>query len=148
MISETTLKYLIAKKVKDANALLKNKRYPATIYMAGYAVEIALKYRICKTFNFMNGFPETSQELTNYLTLNNINQSRPIIIHLKDIRHHDLNRLLLHSGMESRIVNFFPTEWKVVERWNPANRYKKARIIEKIATSYLETVKVLVKEFV
>ena len=37
---------------KDAKALFEKRRYPTAIYMAGYAIEIALKHEICKMYIF------------------------------------------------------------------------------------------------
>lgn len=148
MISEATLKYLVVHRIKDAHTLLNNKRYSAAIYLAGYAIEIALKYRICKKYQFVHGFPETSQELRRYL--NNINEENPLpmFTSLGEIRNHDLDQLLFHSGEYFRIKNSFEKEWKQLERWSPSNRYKKLRIIRKTANSFLQAVNIILKEFV
>jgi hypothetical protein len=41
MIARKTLKELINQKLKDADILIANRRYPAAVYMAGYSLELA-----------------------------------------------------------------------------------------------------------
>jgi len=146
MIPVPTLKYLIANKVKDARVLLQNKRCPAAIYIAGYAIELALKNKICSTLRFSQGFPETRQELYNYLALINENNPQPMALNLGDIRNHDLNRLLFYSGIELRIKENYFAEWATVSSWNPECRYKKTRVFCKRATVYLKAVVKIIKE--
>jgi hypothetical protein len=69
MIVHQTLKHLIANRLKDASVLISRRRYPASVYIAGYAIEIALKYKICRSLHFWQGFPETKQEFSSYLPL-------------------------------------------------------------------------------
>lgn len=93
MIPDQTLKYLVSNKLRDAKVLMKNGRFSAAIYIAGYAIEIALKLKICQNFQFNQGFPETKQEINNYLVHINKNNPKPLIIHISDVRNHDLNKL-------------------------------------------------------
>jgi hypothetical protein len=146
MISGQTLTYLVANKLKDARTLIQNGRFPTSIYLAGYAVEIALKRRICQTLQFNMGFPETRQELQDYLTRINRHNTQALIIHLYDIRNHDLNKLLFYSGVELRIKNILFNEWTVVNRWNPESRYRKIRIIRKVAEAYFEAARKITQE--
>lgn len=62
MIPKTTLRELINQKLKDADVLIANRRYPAAIYIAGYALELALKLKVCKIFKFAQGFPEKTKQ--------------------------------------------------------------------------------------
>lgn len=62
MISKKTLRELVDQKLKDAEVLTANKRYASAIYMAGYALELTLKLKICKLFKFAQGFPENKAE--------------------------------------------------------------------------------------
>jgi len=146
LISNQTLKYLIANKIKDAEILKRNNRFPASVYIAGYAVEIALKYKVCKALQFDFGFPETTQELSAYRNYINRNYSKPLMIALNDIRTHNLNRLLFYSGIEFKIRNDFFSEWRIVTEWNPENRYRKVRIMSKSADKYLKAVNKIIKE--
>lgn len=127
MIVRQTLKYLIANRLKDAGALISRRRYPASVYIADYAIEIALKYKICRSLHFWQGFPETKQEFSNYLPIlkqnnaSNLNQ-------LGDIRHHDPDKLLIFSGVEYEIRKKFEAEWEIVTQWSPEYRYRKVEI--------------------
>ena len=146
MIPIQTLKYLISNKIKDAKTLMENKRLATSIYIAGYAVEIALKYKICRTLHFNQGFPETKQEINNYLTYINRNNAQPLSIRLVDIRNHDLNQLLFYSGVELLIKSSFFPEWAIVNQWNPELRYKKSRVLQKTAESYYESATKIIRE--
>ena len=45
-------------RARDAEMLLRAGRYDGGVYLCGYAVEIGLKARICKTIKW-SGFPST-----------------------------------------------------------------------------------------
>jgi len=146
MIPSPVLKYLILNKAKDAEALFKNGRYAASIYLAGYAAEIALKNKICSTLQFNLGFPETRQELSGYLQHINRNSPAPLIISLGEIRNHDLAKLLFYSGAELRIQSIFYKEWNIVKKWDPEKRYKKTRVTRLKNLEYLQALKKIIKE--
>jgi HEPN domain-containing protein len=61
MATITELRTLARARLKDAQILFLAKRYDAATYLGGYAVELALKARICKTLGWTN-FPETNKE--------------------------------------------------------------------------------------
>lgn len=106
MASDLTLKnlrILANERLMDAKALSKGKRYKGAIYMAGYAVEIALKYRICKTLRW-SAFKLKLGKL--------------------DFKIHDLADLLALSGVETRIKVKYLAEWSIVEMWKPEQRYE------------------------
>ena len=69
MISKPTLKKLVKERLRDSEALFNRRRYHASIYMSGYAVEIALKYKICKMYYFSKGFPENADEFQSYYSV-------------------------------------------------------------------------------
>ena len=75
--------------------------------MAGYAVEIALKARICRTLRWA-GYPSTRAEFNSY----------------QSFRTHDLDVLLTLSGVEQKVKTRFLAEWSVVAQWDPEVRYK------------------------
>src|SRR5580698_11032149 len=102
MIIYQTLKYLIADRLKDAGVLISRRRYPASVYIAGYAIEIALKYKICRSLQFWQRFPETKQEFSNYLPVLKQHNAGSLI-QLGDIRHHNLDKLLVYSDVEYEI---------------------------------------------
>ena len=94
-------------RLQDAEVLLQSQRYDGAVYVCGYAVEIALKERICRTLNWSE-FPSTGGEFQKY----------------QSFRTHDLDVLLHLSGVEQRIMEEKLVEWSDVAAWNPEARYK------------------------
>jgi hypothetical protein len=106
MISTKDLKAIARARLRDAQALLRAKRFDGAFYLCGYAVELALKARICRTLKWA-GFPESGSEIKG----------------MQSIRTHDLDLLLRFSGVEARVKAKHPAEWSVVLRWTPERRY-------------------------
>ena len=98
--------------LRAARALSRNAHaeYDASVYVCGYAVEIALKVRICRTLGW-DGYPETPGEFRG----------------LASFKTHDLETLLHLSGMEARFkADFlFLSSWTAVVDWNPEQRYQR-----------------------
>jgi hypothetical protein len=94
-------------RLQDARVLLRGRRYDSALYLCGYAVELALKARICTVLRWQ-GFPSTSAEFQG----------------LASFRVHDLETLLHLSGREAKITASYTTEWSVVVNWDPEARYK------------------------
>jgi hypothetical protein len=72
--------------------------------MCGYAVEMILKYRICKTL----GWPEYAAASSDTA---------------KAIKTHKFQDLLHISGVEKKINAKFIAEWSIVMQWDPEIRY-------------------------
>lgn len=106
MIEIVELRRLAQARLADADALLRSGRYDGATYLCGYAVELALKARICETLDWA-GFPSTGGEFHDYQSL----------------RTHDLNVLLDFSGIRSRVRNEYRAAWEAVETWTPDWRY-------------------------
>src|SRR5262249_15615832 len=87
MLSIADLRKIAKARVRDAEVLRDAGRYDAAVYICGYAVETALKARICKTLKW-SGYPATAKEFNDYSSL----------------RTHDLEVLLHLSGREVRIL--------------------------------------------
>lgn len=77
------------------------------MYICGYAVEVALKARICKTLRWA-GYPSTRKEFEKKETF----------------RTHDLDLLLELSGIEEKIKRNFIAEWSTIGSWEPSARYR------------------------
>jgi HEPN domain-containing protein len=88
--------------------LVKLGRYDGAIYVCGYAVEIALKFRICHHLRW-DGFPDSNQEFAG----------------LQSFKTHDLESLLKLTGLRSRIEKEYLREWSIVTKWKPEMRYGK-----------------------
>lgn len=74
--------------------------------MCGYAVEVALKARICRTLNWPE-FPSTSGEFQAY----------------RSFQTHELDVLLRLSGQEPKIKQNHFTIWNTVAVWKVESRY-------------------------
>lgn len=81
----------------------------AAAYLCGYAIEIALKVRICRALDWA-AYPDTPSEFKGYASF----------------KTHDLDVLLHLSGAESAIKTdaLLTTAWSVVQGWNPEQRYQ------------------------
>lgn len=106
MLTIAELRSISAARLEDAQSLFDAGRYDGVAYLCGYAVELALKARVCETMNWA-GYPSTNREFRE----------------LQSFRTHNLGMLLRLSGQESRIRMTMPTAWISVARWNPELRY-------------------------
>ncbi len=108
MIARLDLRNIARARLRDAEKLLSARRYDGAVYLCGYAVEIALKARICRALGWSE-FPETSRDFEGYQSL----------------RTHRLDVLLHFSGVEARIKARLMAEWSIVAMWEPETRYRR-----------------------
>lgn len=145
MISTNVLRELINQKLKDTNILIAGKSYSSAIYMAGYALELALKLKVCKILKLKQGFPGNKTEFVFY---QNSQKSQPLlagtIMQIKDVRNHNLNKLLFYSGLEYQIRLNYLNEWNLVIGWHSEMRYKVQKVLKKEAINNINAVKILV----
>lgn len=117
-------------RLKEAQILFKAKRYDAATYLCGYAIELALKARICQTLGYIH-FPETNKEflkMTCEIAEKSLKSKRfqklysiepnnfctPYEKYFQNSRFlkvHNLVTLLRFSGIEDKIRNQFATQW-------------------------------------
>ncbi|ETR67786.1 MAG: hypothetical protein OMM_11210 [Candidatus Magnetoglobus multicellularis str. Araruama] len=114
MLQKDQLQELSQLKLKDAKTLLTNNSYDSSFYLCGYAIELALKARICITLQW-DGYPSTRKEFQNF----------------NSFKTHDLEILLRLSGIEKKIVMDYILEWSEVINWNPEIRYDPPGTIDK-----------------
>jgi HEPN domain-containing protein len=107
VITRSELRQLAKARLKESKTLFNAKQYDTAVYLSGYAVELALKARICKTLKWSE-FPPNGKEFKGFHAF----------------KTHDLEVLLILSGIGEKIINHYSTEWSIVSRWNPENRYK------------------------
>ena len=86
MIPVEELDRIAIAKLEDGKTRLGGGRYDGAAYICGYAVEVALKARICRTLDWVD-FPSTNGEFQAY----------------RSFQTHDLEVLLRLSGQEQRI---------------------------------------------
>jgi hypothetical protein len=107
MLTKQELRLIARARLQDAEALFRANRYDGSIYLCGYAVEIGLKNKICKTLRW-NEFPSARSEFQN----------------LQSFKTHNLDMLLKLSGVEDKIITNFLADWSIVREWEPDARYK------------------------
>lgn len=112
VIAINDLKTIANERLADAEALLLANRFDGAVYLCGYAIEIALKYKICQTLSWP-GFPSTNREFENF----------------KSLRTHDLNVLLSFTGIETVVRTSYFVEWSAVAVWNPEARYNPTGLV-------------------
>lgn len=95
--------------VRHANALLQKRHPSGAYYLAGYAVECALKACIAKKTR-AHSFPPK---------------------HARDMYTHELRRLVALAGLEQRLRQDAPAgslldqNWSTVNRWSEEARYER-----------------------
>jgi hypothetical protein len=107
MIPVKNLRKIARERLKESEILYDQKKFDGALYLCGYAVETALKARICRTLKW-TGFPSTKGEFQPF----------------QSFRTHDLNVLLKLSGIETMIVGKYVREWSTVQEWDPEMRYQ------------------------
>ncbi len=106
------LQALTRARLKDARALLRARRYDAAYYVAGYAVECALKACIAKATR-EHDFPSRDTVLKSHT--------------------HNLRDLLRVASLwdelelEGSRDEAFAAHWSLIEAWNEQSRYKQDR---------------------
>ena len=107
MISTADLHRTARDYLRAARLLRTRKSYDAAVYLCGYAVEIALKARICRTLNWTTGFPETNVEFR----------------YKGNLKIHELDALLEYTGVQDKIRLSYFGSWSIIEKWSPEQRY-------------------------
>ena len=106
MIPVAELDNIARARIEDAKALLAVGRFDGAMYLCGYAVEVALKARICRVLNWPE-FPSTGGEFQAY----------------RSFQTHELDVLLRLSGQEARIKQNHFALWNAVAVWKAESRY-------------------------
>lgn len=110
MLTVEQLREIARERIRDAEALFKAERYDGSIYICGYAVEIALKARICRTLRWPE-YPQTNRDW---------NQNKKF----NQFKTHSLSFLLSFTGREDQIKTRHRAEWDLIDVWDPNSRYK------------------------
>lgn len=106
MISVAELDSIARAHLDDARALLAAGRFDGATYLCGYAVEVALKARICRALDWTE-FPSTGGEFQAY----------------RSFQTHELAILLHLSGQEARVKENHFALWDAVVFWRAESRY-------------------------
>jgi len=125
-ITPDELKSLSQGKLIDAAILLRKGRFDTAYYLCGYAIELALKRRICLTLDW-DGFPKKDfSDLGSFKT-------------------HKLAPLLTMSGFEKKIKKDYLSMWSVVVDWDPEVRYTSQGVDQQVAEVMLALTKSLLE---
>lgn len=120
MQTQSDIEALAYAKLHDAELLLANERFDSAYYLAGYAVELLLKARVCKTLGIPDFFDFDSP------AKKKLKNEREIT---RPFKSHDLLQLLFLSGIynefQTELENnqFFELHWWSVVKWNENARY-------------------------
>ena len=108
MISSKELNKISKARIKDARILFKNKSYDGSLYICGYAIELALKAVICESL-CLSGIPHTNEEFSN----------------IARIKTHNLEELLrqVPARVSTKIKSNYFADWSTILQWNPEMRY-------------------------
>lgn len=112
------LQQLTIQRLEEAHALLAAQRFSGARYIAGYAVELALKACICKTLR-LAAYPENEVRKA-FLT-------------------HQISDLVLLAGLRDELDlarlarSDFADNWDVVAGWSPSDQYVNARTQQEVA---------------
>ncbi|CAN2039828.1 HEPN domain-containing protein [Candidatus Magnetomoraceae bacterium gMMP-15] len=129
MISQYELHRIAYTRLDDAEILFREKKYDSAIYLCGYAVELALKKRICKALNW-EGYPSSGKEFKN----------------LRSFKTHNLDVLLKLSSVENKILSNYFSEWSKISDWAPEIRYNPiGNVSEQTAKLMICSTKVLME---
>ena len=146
MISKPDLKTLSNRYLLDGKVLLNNRRYATAIYVSGYAVELALKYKICRLLRFGNGYPETVQEFNLYAR-GRLKFTGTTIRDIRDLKIHDLSDLLFYSGEQIQFTTHLVSEWDIVKSWDVFMRYNPGIVRKVRAELFYTAARKLTTEF-
>ena len=102
------LKQLAEARVRDAEVLLKGRRYAAAYYLCGYAVECALKACIAKQ-TVRHEFPDLKR--------------------VRDSYTHNIRQLIVEAGLiddlNTRLkIDGFERNWTILQGWSEEKRYE------------------------
>ncbi len=129
MLTKNELLKISGARLRDSEILFQSNRFDGAIYLCGYALEIRLKLRICKTLGWA-GYPSTRGEFEN----------------LQSFKTHKLDILLRLSGIEDKIKKVFFAYWSAAATWDPEDRYKPiGNTTKQEAYSMIESTKFLLR---
>lgn len=111
-----TLRGLAKEKLKEARVLFVSDKLHGAKYLAGYAVEHAVKYRICRHLGWSSYPPLNPRSSTKVASWDG----------LASLKTHDLQTLLLFTGSLDTIFHdaVLAAAWDDVKGWESEMRYE------------------------
>ena len=112
MNSPIEIRNIAALRLADAETLYQNSRYDGAFYLAGYALELSFKAKICECLKIDDFYStHVKSELSKVYLV------------------HDISKLLLLSGLytlceaEKSTDNALMQDWSYVVKWSEKSRY-------------------------
>jgi HEPN domain-containing protein len=125
-MKKSEIEKIVQARLEDARVLYESERYDGSVYLCGYAIELGLKARICRTLQW-DEYPTNDKYRT--------------------FKTHDLDILLHLTGLEDKVKLKHFTEWSIVAQWNPKARYNPiGNVKESDAKEMLEASKELLEQ--
>ena len=125
-MEKVVIEEIVQARIVDAEELLHAQRFDGSVYLCGYAVELGLKARICRTLQW---------------------DSYPMGHEYKSFKTHNLDVLLRLTGLEDKVRLKHMADWSIVAQWNPEARYKTVgSISETDAQDMLASTKELLRQ--
>ena len=122
MINPEEIRKLANQRLKEAEILYQNGQYDGAYYLAGYAVELSLKAKICERLGLPNLFDETN---SNNNSIKGISEIR------KTLKTHNLTVLLILCGLKPTFDEGKATNLEIailnsllLNSWDENARYK------------------------
>lgn len=122
--------------VEEAESLCRNLYPDGAFYLAGYAVELYLKAKICEHFDLPDFYEKYAPKS---------DLSKTFLIH-------NLERLMLFSGLSTKFVAAIKSDrilelsWLDVKQWSERNRYDLIGVRTVAdATKFINSVKIIIQ---
>ena len=117
MNTPSTIRLLADTRINEAESLFASEHYDLAFYIAGYAVELYLKARICQLLNIPDFFDFGNR--TKFENEDNIT---------KPYKVHNFAQLLVLSGLlaeHNKMLSDhnFKNDWLILGTWNESMRY-------------------------
>ncbi len=144
MKTEAEIVNLAHSKLRVAELLLQNGFLDDAYYIGGYAFELLLKAKICKTLAIPNFFDFDSAR-NRKLPVAKIRRGEKENLY-KPFKVHDYEQLLILSGLYTEFANklssdlSFNTDWSVISNWDENLRYTTGSN-QKDVRSFIESIK-------
>ncbi|RYE28973.1 MAG: hypothetical protein EOP42_15485 [Sphingobacteriaceae bacterium] len=118
---------LADKKLAVAEFLLLNSFYDDAYYLGGYAFELSLKAKICKTLMIADFF-DFDNVRSRKLPVTKLKRTDKDNLY-KPFKVHDYEQLLILSGLYTEFSNkiiddlAFKADWSIISNWDESFRY-------------------------
>ncbi len=148
MRTETEIIDLSDKKFKVAEFLVANGFYDDAYYLGGYAFELLLKAKICKTLVIPDFF-DFDNSKSRKLPIAKTKRADKDNLY-KPFKVHDYEQLLILSGLYTEFSNkiitdlVFGADWSVISKWDENLRYSTGTN-EADVKSFLQSIKNMIQ---